>query len=134
LLPAIKDGLEHFLALMHEYCITEAVQFQFACTGQASGPTVPRGIPDNGATDYVADAARPAAPARACSSLVAASALLTVRGNVNDDTIVSNTTKAASLFADGFISGVLQFRMTALRARNLGEINRRAAAGQRCRT
>src|SRR5271163_1869392 len=78
--------------------------------------------------------ARPAAPARACSSLVAASALLTVRGNVNDDTIASNTTNAASLFADGFIFGALHFRMTALRARNLGEINGRAAAGQRCRT
>src|SRR5271167_3850811 len=77
--------------------------------------------------------ARPAAAARACSSLVAACALLTVRGNVKDDTIVSNTTNAASLFADGFIFGVLRFRMTALRARNLGEINRRAAAGQRYR-
>src|ERR1700689_2489788 len=42
---------------MHEYSMAEAVQSQFACTGQASGPTVPRGIADNGATDYVANGA-----------------------------------------------------------------------------
>lgn len=70
MLPAIKDGLEHFLALMHEYCMAEAVQSQFACTGQASRPTVPRGIPDNGATDYVADGAACGAAGRAGEGLL----------------------------------------------------------------
>jgi hypothetical protein len=55
---------------MHEYCMTEAVQFQFACTGQASGPTVSRGIPDNGATDYVADGAACGATGRAGKGLL----------------------------------------------------------------